>query len=451
MSPVDAAGDVAGTDAPPDTLIRKTKWGVVWLLTLTLFSALTVGGLLAPIQEAAKLELGLSDMQLALIVGTATAIPVAVLALPIAWYVDHGVRVRLLTILAALWAVGTVGTAFVQDFYGLFVARFVAGVGAGTAFSVLISILADVCLPQKRGRVMVLVSMGAWAGAAAAYFVGAGLFGYFEAHPLSIFPGMAAWRASHLVVGVAAAVLVLPLFLLREPKRYEIEQTSVAIGPTLRAFWNRKSFLGPLLIGNFAGGLAEGAAALWIGSVLVRQYGQTPAQTGWVGLVILVSGIVGSLIGGFSADAGQKLKVRGGILVPAVIATALSIPASAYPMMPTLPGFALVLFVLLVGGTIVNLVNSAAIAVLIPNEERALSLAGLKLVATIVGGPITAAIIVAMTARMEGPGSLGVILTWLGVITGVISLIGYWFAMVNAPRPVGETLPDTPGETAGAE
>lgn len=262
MSPVDAAGDVAGPDALPESLIRKTRWGVVWLLTLTLFSALTVGGLLAPIQEAAKLELGLSDMQLAMIVGTATAIPVAVLALPIAWYVDHGVRVRLLTVLAALWAVGTVGTAFVQDFYGLFAARFVAGVGAGTAFPVLISILADVCLPQKRGRVMVLVSMGAWAGAAAAYFVGAGLFGYFEAHPLSMFPGMAPWRASHLVVGVAAAVLVLPLFLLREPKRYEIEQTSVAIGPTLRAFWNRKSFLGPLLIGNFAGGLAEGAAAL---------------------------------------------------------------------------------------------------------------------------------------------------------------------------------------------
>lgn len=442
MTTVDAAGDAAGPVGPAPDLFRKTKWGVVWLLTLTLFSALTVGGLLAPIQEAAKLELGLSDMQLALIVGTATAIPVAMLALPIAWYVDHGVRVRLLLILASLWAIGTIGTAFVQDFYGLFAARFVAGVGAGTAFPVLVSILADVCLPEKRGRVMVLVSMGAWAGAAAAYFVGAGLFGYFEANPLSIFPGMPAWRASHLIVGVAAAVLVLPLFLLREPKRYEVEQTSVAIGPTLRAFWNRKNFLGPLLIGNFAGGLAEGAAALWIGSVLVRQYGQTPAQTGWVGLVILVSGIVGSLIGGFSADAGQKLKIRGGILLPAVIATAISIPASAYPMMPTLMGFGLVLFVLLVGGTIVNLVNSAAIAVLIPNEERALSLAGLKLVATIVGGPVTAAIIVAMTGQMKGPDGLGIVLTWLGVITGIISLIGYWFAMTNAPRPVSETLPD---------
>lgn len=444
MTPVDAAGDAAGPATPPlASAFRKTKWSVVWLLTLTLFSALTVGGLLAPLQEAAKIDLGLTDRQLALIVGTATAIPVSILALPIAWMVDHRTRTRLLIILASCWAVGTLGTAFVQNFYGLFAARFVAGLGAGTAFPVLISILADVCMPERRGRVMLLVSIGAWAGAAAAFAIGGSLFGYLEAHPLSIFPGMPAWRATHFVVGVGAAALVLPLFLIKEPPRYEVEQASIAFGPTVRAFWARRWFLGPLFVGNFAGALAEGAAALWMGSVLIRQYGQTPAQFGgWVGLVILVSGIIGSVIGGFAADAGQKLKIRGGILLPAVIATALSIPASAYPIMPTVTGFAWVLFALLVGGTIVNLVNSAAIAVLIPNEERAMSLAALKLVATVVGGPVTAGIIYWMTGFMNGPSGLGLILTWLGVVTGVISLVGYWFAMINAPRPVAETTAD---------
>lgn len=440
MTTVEATQDPDPSSPPPPTMIRRTNWSVIWLLTLTLFSALTVGGLLAPIQEAVKLDLGLSDRQLALIVGTATAIPVSILAVPIAWMVDHRTRTRLLIILASCWAVGTIGTAFVEDFYGLFAARLVAGIGAGTAFPVLISILADVCLPERRGRVMVLVSMGAWAGAAAAFAIGGSLFGYLEANPLPVFPGMDAWRATHLVTGIGAALLVAPLFLIREPPRFETEQTSVAIGASLRAFWRRRWFLGPLLVGNFAGALAEGAAALWIGSVLVRQYGQQPGDFGgWVGLVILLSGIVGSLIGGFSADAGQKLKLRGGILVPAVIATALSIPASAYPIMPSVLGFALVLFALLVGGTIVNLVNTAAIAVLIPNEERATSLAALKLVAIVVGGPITAGIIVLMTDYIEGPNGLGVVLTWLGVITGVISLLGYWFAMRNAPEPIGRT------------
>lgn len=437
----------AGDDevpASPPAEFRKTKWGVVWLLTLTLFTALTVGGLLAPLQEAAKADLKITDVQLAMIVGTASAIPTAILALPIAWWVDHKTRNRMLVVLASLWAIGTIATAFVTDFYGLFAARLVAGIGAGTAFPVVVSLLADVCMPEKRGRSMLLLSIGAWGGVAAAFAVGGSLFGYLEAHPTAFVAGMAPWRETHLLTGIGAALLTLPLLLIREPKRYEVERQSVALMPTLRAFWKRKTFLGPLLVGNFAGGLAEGAAALWMGSILVRQYHQSPGQFGgWVGLVILGGGVVGSILGGFTADWAQKLKMRGAILLPAVAATAISIPASAYPIMPTVTGFAWVLFILLTGGAIVNLVNTAAIAVLLPNEERATSIAALKIVATVVGGPITGAIVVGMASHFSGPSGMGISLTWLGVVTGVLSLGGYWLAMANAPRKT-ETVGEEP-------
>lgn len=439
MTIVDAAADAA----PPPSGFRKTKWSVVWLLTLTIFSALTVGGLLAPIQEAVKLDLGLSDFQLAMIVGSATAIPAAILSLPIAWMVDHHTRTRLLIILAAFWAVGTIGTAFAQDFYGLFAARLVSGIGAATAFPVLVSILADVCMPERRGRSMLLISIGAWAGVAAAFAIGGTLFGWLEANPTAFVADMPPWREAHLLVGIAAAILVLPLFLIREPARHEVERANPPLRVALQAFWSRRGFLGWLYIGNFAGGFAEGAAALWLGSVLVRQYGQSPGEFGgWVGLVILGSGILGSIIGGFTADLSQKLKMRGAILLPALIATALSIPASAYPIMPNVTLFAWVLFALLLGGVIINLVNSAAIAVLLPNEERATSLAALAVIAKIVGGPVTAGVIAWMTTLFKGPMGLGMTLTWLGVITGVISLVGYGMAMRNAPLPAAEALPD---------
>lgn len=424
----------AEISVPPPGIFRKTKWSVVWLLAMTIFAAMTVGGLLAPIQEAVKSDLGINDFQLAMIVGSATAIPAAFLSLPIAWMVDHHTRTRLLIILASLWAIGTIGTAFSQGFYGLFAARLVAGIGAATAFPVLISLLADVCMPERRGRSMLLISIGAWAGVGAAFAIGGTLFGWLEANPSAFIAGMAPWREAHLLVGIGAAILVLPLFLIREPPRYEVEEKNPALIPALKAFWRRRHFLGWLYVGNFSGSLAEGAAALWVGSVLFRQYGQTPGQFGaWVGLVILGSGIVGSIIGGFAADAGQKLKMRGGILLPALIATALSIPASAYPIMPTVTGFAWVLFALLTGGAAINLVNSAAIAVLLPNEERATSLAALAIIGKFVGGPVTAGIIAWMTLLFKGPEGLGITLTWLGVISGVISLIGFWFAMRNAP------------------
>lgn len=429
-----------GLATPASSVFRKTKWSVIWLLTLTIFSALTVGGILAPLQEAAKADLGLNDLQLGLIVGVAGAIPATLLAVPVAWMVDHGTRTRLLIFLASMWALGAIGMAFVDNFYALFAARLISGIGAGTAFPVLISLLADVCAPERRGRSMLVVSIGAWAGAAAAFAIGGTLFGYLEANPLPVFPGMTAWRQTHLIVGLGSALCVLPLFLMKEPHRHEVANANPSVRDAMRAFWRQKAFLGPMFLGSFAGGLAEGAAAIWMGSVLIRQYNQTPGQFGaWVGLVILASGLVGSVIGGFAADAGHKLKMRGGILLPALIATAISIPASLYPVMPTVGGFAWVLFVLLIGGVIVGLVNSAAIAVLIPNEERALCLAALKIVGTFVGGPVTAVIIGWVSSVISGPGSLGLALAWLGVVTGMISLIGYWLAMVNSPVPPSET------------
>ena len=429
----------SGLVTPSSSVFRKTKWSVIWLLTLTIFSALTVGGILAPLQEAAKADLGLNDLQLGLTVGLAGAIPATLLAVPVAWMVDHGNRTRLLIFLASMWALGAIAMGFVENFYGLFAARLVSGIGAGTAFPVLISLLADVCAPERRGRSLLVVSMGAWTGTAAAFAIGGTLFGYLEAHPLLAFPDMAAWRQTHLVVGIGSALCVLPLFLIREPHRHEVSNPNPSVREAMRAFWRQKAFLGPLYVGNFAGGLAEGAAAIWMGSVLIRQYGQSPGQFGaWVGLVILASGVIGSVIGGFAADAGHKLKMRGGILLPALIATALSIPASLYSVMPTVAGFAWVLFFLLIGGVVVGLVNSAAIAVLIPNEERALCLAAMKIVGTFVGGPVTAVIVGWVSSVISGPGSLGLALAWLGVVTGIFSLIGFWLAMANAPIPPSE-------------
>jgi len=106
--------------------------------------------------------------------------------------------------------------------------------------------------------------------------------------------------------------------------------------------------------------------------------------------------------------------------------------------MPTVAGFAWVLFFLLIGGVVVGLVNSAAIAVLIPNEERALCLAAMKIVGTFVGGPVTAVIVGWVSSVISGPGSLGLALAWLGVVTGIFSLIGFWLAMANAPIPPSE-------------
>jgi hypothetical protein len=115
--------------------------------------------------------------------------------------------------------------------------------------------------------------------------------------------------------------------------------------------------------------------------------------------------------------------------------------------MPNVTLFAWVLFALLLGGVVVNLVNSAAIAVLLPNEERATSLAALAIIAKIVGGPVTAGAVAWAAVLVKGPLGLGMTLTWLGVITGIISLVGYGFAMRYAPPPAAKATALVAGES----
>jgi MFS family permease len=431
--------------AEPSGVFRKTAWGMIWLLTLTVLASATISGLLSPLQEAARLDLGLTDVQIGLALGLAVAAPVALLSLPLAYVIDHSHRVRLLIAFALVWSLSTVGMAFVTNLAGLIAVRTLTGVAAGCVIPIIISLMADVSMPDRRGRALVVVSIGFWAGAAAAFALGGGLFGYLAAHPEATLLGLAPCRETHLLIGLASLVLSVPLFFIREPKRSEVENAKGDVAQTLRALWKRKAFLAPLFVGQFSGGMAEGAAGVWVATVLIRQYHQSPgAFGGWMGLVILGSGILGSLLGGFASDAGQKLNLRGGILLAAAVGTAISIPAGAYSVMPTVTGFAWVLFALLLGGTVVNLNVSASIAVLIPNEERALCITVLKSIGTVVGLGVAPPLVAWLGHGIGGEAGLGKAMAIFSVGVAIVSLVGFIIAMMNAPRPVAATVdPET--------
>lgn len=429
----------SSTLMPPPDAERPTKWGMILLLALTIFSSLLVGGLGAPLLEPMKADIGLTDLQIGLLAGLATLVPTLFLSLPLAWLVDHGTRVRILAVIITLGAGGTIGMAFVTDFTTLFITKLIGGLGGAIGLPLLISLLGDISAPARRGRAMLLISIGAWAGIGAAFAIGGSLFGYLDKHPGSGLLGLHAWREVYLIVGLCALAFVGPLLLLKEPPRYEVERVNPSVRDSLLALWHRRSFLGPLLVAQLTGGLAEGAAGLWMGAVLIRQYGISPGDFGvWVGGVIVASGLLGSIIGGFAADAGRKLKMRGGILLPAFIATMLSIPAGAFSIMPTVTGFGWMLFALLTGGTIVGLVANAAIALLIPNEERALTLAGTGMITKLAMAGIAPGAIGWIASNSEGSFGLGQSIAVLGVVTGIVSTIGFWFAMRNAPVEVAQ-------------
>lgn len=403
------------------------------LLTLAVFSGAAVGRVFSPVQEAAKLSLGLSDLQISLIQGVAASIPIAMLSIPLGWLVDHRNRVRILIALGGVWTLGTLATVLAHGFAALFFARMLAGLGAMCVLPAAISIAADLSAPERRGRAMVLLSLGNTAGAAAAFAVGGSLFGWFSGSSGWVIAGLPPWREVHLVFGLVSIVLLLPLFALRDPPRREVVQKAQAIGPSLQELWDRRGLLLPLFGGQVSVVMADVAAGIWAAPVLTRSYHLQPGSFGaWFGLVVLVSGVGGSVAGGLAADIGNRTHLRGGILLGAVAAAALSVPASCFPIMPGVSGFALMLGLLLFCGAITGLVTTTALTVLIPNEIRGVCLGAFIVGGAVIGFGISPTIVTLGSALLGGESHLPLALALTGMATSFLALIGFAAAMLRS-------------------
>lgn len=426
------AADIAIPAAPVQPPIARAAWLGILLLALTLVSGTAIRTLFSPLQELAKAELGLTDIQIGLVQGLAASLPIAILSIPLGWLVDHSNRVRILIGLTAIWTIGALLTGFAQEFWLLFLGRMLAGLGSVCSVAVAISLAADLCLPEKRGRSLLFLSMGNVFGAAVAFALGGVIVGALA--KTDLIAGLSPWRETSLIFGLGSALLLLPLFALREPARMEVGVAGTALGPALKELWGLRAFLAPLFIGQIGVVMADTAATVWAAPVLMRSYGQSPEQfAGWMGASILFCGFVGSIIGGLAADAGHKSSRRGGVLLGAVVAGAISIPAALFPIVPGVPGFAITLTVLLLAGTVAGLVTSTAVAVLVPNELRGVCLGVFIVISSIVGLGLAPLIVTFGSELMGGEAQLPLALGLTGLVASAASFLGFAQAMRRAP------------------
>jgi MFS family permease len=400
------------------------------LLSLLICSGVAMQFSISPVQEAIKRELGLSDFQTSLVQGLAVAIPVAVLAIPVGRLTDRSNRVRLLLAMAVIWSAGTALTAMASGFVSLFAARMLANIGAILAIPLAISLASDFSRPEQRGRALLPLSIGKIAGQAVAFALGGGLFGLLTANP-AFAAGLSAWRGVHLAFALLSAALILPLLMLKEPERREMSQAAgLGFKAAMAAIWARRGLLIPLFIGQVTVVMADVAALNWAPTVLVRDYGLAPGSfAGWLGGVFFLSGLLGSLIGGFAADAGQSSRLPRGILVGAVAAALFAIPGACFPLMPGVWGFALFLALLMLCGNVTGLVTATAIAVLVPNEIRGVCLGAFMVVGAVIGFGVAPTMTTLISDLLGGEGQLRYALAITMAATSVIAAIGFARAM----------------------
>ena len=400
-------------------------------LALSMAIGFTAMGSFATVQEGAKAELALSDTMLALIQGVGAAVPLVIFSIPVGILVDRFNRVRLLLALAALWTAGTLLTGYAIGAPMLFVARMMTGIGTTGALTAALSLAADLCRPDQRGRAMLIVSLGKAAGQAGAFAVTGTLFGLFAHGGMGLLP----WRAAHVALALIALALLLPLLLLREPARREVATaTHAPFRVLLAALWARRRFLLPLFVGQTSVVMADAAAGIWAAPVLTRVYRQSPdAFAGWMGALILAAGVGGAILGGLAADWGQKKGGRGGVLLGAVVAAAIGTPAALFPLAGSIPLFAAALGTLVLAGTITGLITSVALTILIPNELRGLCIGAFIAIAGLIGFGIAPTLVTLVSGWLGGEAQLAPALAIVGIVTSAISVAAFALAVRAAP------------------
>jgi MFS family permease len=119
----------------------------------------------AVLQEEFRVDLNLSDSQLALLGGTAFALFYATLGIPIAILADRTNRIRLIAAACVVWSVFTALSGLASNFLQMLLARIGVASGEAGGVSPSYSVLSDYFPPSKRAFAIGLFSMGAPAGA----------------------------------------------------------------------------------------------------------------------------------------------------------------------------------------------------------------------------------------------------------------------------------------------
>ena len=386
-----------------------------------------VSALLPALKRA---PMGLSDLQLGMLMSG--FLVVYMLAAPLFGRLgDRGSRTRPIAIGVFLWSLATGLSGLARNYLQLLGARAAVGIGEAAYGTIAPSLLADHFPKRTRGRAFAIFNMAIPVGAALGYIVGGIVLAHYG------------WRAAFFVAGVPGLVLALWILRLPDPPRGAHDESLEAITATAggqavppgswRVFGNllrQRPYLLTVL-GYAAYTFALGGMAFWMPTFLERVRGVAGVQaTAGFGEIVVVTGFVGTFVGGWLGDYWLKLSpqaylwMSGWVTLLAVPATYLAL-ASGTPAVyyGALTGAELLLFMSTgpINTAIVNLVSPA---------DRACAVALSLFVIHALGDVISPSIIGALSDMS----SLGAAVMIVPGAVAVAAGLWLWAARADARR-----------------
>lgn len=320
---------------------RPYAWAVVAILIATAVLSYTDRQVLSLLVDPIRGELGITDAQVSLLLGSAFALVYGIAGIPLGFLADRTSRRNLIFLGVLVWSVGTLACGLSHTFVQLFSARILVGLGEAVLSPAAISLISDYFPPSRRGIAVGFFLSGIAMGIGAAILIGGGVLhavesGVLAGTPLATQP---AWRLVLLMIGAPGLVWALVILFIREPARRahegaqaEVGGPNAALTPTAAAGHNLTSAwvrVIPIYIVVATASLVDNAVGAWAPSLLIRHFARDPAQVGIQLGFLLTAGFGGGvLLGGWLADRAGS---RGGWtykLGVCLAASALIVPLS---------------------------------------------------------------------------------------------------------------------------
>jgi MFS family permease len=374
--------------------------------------------------EPMKRDLGLSDVQVSLLMGLSFAVFYTLCGLPLGWLADRCDRRKLIAAGIAAWSAATVACGLVRGYAGLFTARLVVGAGEATLTPAAHSMLADLYPRERLGRAMAVYAMGIYVGSGLALLLGALAIRLAEqraawALPLvgEVFP----WQMVFVFVGLPGLLVALAVLALREPPRRD---APAPLPWRETRAWMRaeRSFLLHLMAGVGLISLVAYASAAWIPSAFVRSFGFSAAQAALLlGAMTAVFSVAGCIAGGLWSD---RLARRNGatarLNVGAAAGVALAACAAGLAAAPSAVWAAAALAPLCFATALPFGAASAALAERAPPRLRGQASALYLLAISVLGVGLGPTAVALVTERVLGdPAALREAIGWVCAVAGL--------------------------------
>jgi MFS family permease len=316
----------------PDFIAPQYRTFRAWVSVaiLLLFSLVSIMDrqIIALLVGPIKAALGLSDTQFGLLQGIAFALMYSLAGLPIGWAVDRFSRRVIIYAGVTLWSLSTMCCGLARSFWPFFGGRACVGVGEASVAPVAVSLIGDLFPPHKVGLALGLYAAGFSIGSGVALGLGGWVISLFSGSAqvhLGPFGVVASWQAVLIVIGLPGLVVATLAVLLHEPpRRYALvtESAGRMITDDIRQYL---AVRGGVVAYSFAAftltTLCAYAIGGWTPAFLTRTYGWGPTEIGAsFGFVLMISGALGSLAGGWIIDRVYRRGMRDACFVVAATA-----------------------------------------------------------------------------------------------------------------------------------